>query len=241
MTMSGHPLDDRGARLPSDEDGAEDIEILEVIGIDEDGAAIADREADAVADAEAAETDDSDIEVIFDAEDDSAEPQTPRPSPRDEGEQLRERILRLTADFENFRYRMERDRGEHLRFATFELVGRILPVLDNFDRAMASVRPGSSDDALLAGFALIQRQLLAVLEAEGLRAMGGVGETFDPSRHEAVATDSESPLPAHAVTQVFQRGYFLHDRVLRPALVRVRLNAPEREPGEDDGKEIGHG
>ena len=238
-TMSGTPLDEHGARLPSDQDGAEDIEILEVIGLDEDGAAIADPEADG--EAEAADGDVSDIEVIFDDEDGPAEPETPRPSPRDEGEQLRERILRLTADFENFRYRMERDRGEHLRFATFELVGRILPVLDNFDRAMASVRPGVSDDALLAGFALIQRQLLAVLEAEGLRAMGGVGETFDPSRHEAVATDSESPLPAQTVTQVFQRGYFLHDRVLRPALVRVRLHAPERGSGEDDGKEIGHG
>jgi molecular chaperone GrpE len=241
MTMSGNPSDDRGARLPSDQEGADDIEILEVIGIDEDGAAIADEEADAEPEAGAAAADDSDIEVLFDAEDGPAELETLRPSPRDEGEQLRERILRLTADFENFRYRMERDRGEHLRFATFELVGRILPVLDNFERAMASVRPGASDDALLSGFALIQRQLLAVLEAEGLRAMGGVGETFDPSRHEAVATDSDSPLPAQTVTQVFQRGYFLHDRVLRPALVRVRLQASDEEPRKDEGKEIGHG
>ena len=88
---------------------------------------------------------------------------------------------------------------------------------------------------MIEGVALIQRQLLAGLEVEGLRGMESVGELFDPERHEAVATDPDSPVPPHTVTHVFQRGYFLHDRVLRPAMVRVRVS--ESEGGSDpDGR-----
>ena len=138
--------------------------------------------------------------------------------------------MRLQADFENFKKRIDRERHDHFRYATFGLVARILPVLDNFERAMAAVQQGATTDALIEGVALIQRQLATELETEGLRPMDSVGETFDPVRHEAVATDSDSPVPPHTVTQVFQRGYFLHDRVLRPAMVRVRVD-------ESEGKE----
>jgi molecular chaperone GrpE len=102
---------------------------------------------------------------------------------------------------------------------------------------MVSVRPGVSDDALREGLSLIQKQLAYELEAEGLRPMESVGETFDPTLHEAVATDSEAPCPPHTVTEVFQRGYFLHERVLRPALVRVRVESHGGADPQDDGKE----
>ena len=160
-----------------------------------------------------------------------------RPAPPAVDVELRERMLRLQADFENFKKRIDRERFDHFRYATFELVGRILPVLDNFERAIASTRPGAADPALIEGLALIHRQLLTELEAEGLRGMDGVGEPFDPERHEAVATDPDSPLPPHTVTQVFQRGYFLHDRVLRPAMVRVRVDEAEGDGSTDDRKE----
>ena len=110
---------------------------------------------------------------------------------------------RLQADFENFKKRIERERYDHFRYATFELVGRILPVLDNFERAITAARSGVPDDALVEGVTLIQRQLLAELETEGLRSMGTVGELFDPERHEAVATDPDSPFPPHTVTHIF--------------------------------------
>ena len=90
---------------------------------------------------------------------------------------------------------------------------------------------------MIEGVTLIQRQLLAELEAEGLRGMGNVGEVFDPERHEAVATDPDSPCPPHTVTHVFQRGYFFHDRVLRPAMVRVRVDESNGGTGNDDQKE----
>lgn len=201
---------------PQEHDSPDDIEIIEIVGLDEDGAPIA-------------ESDPEDVEVVF-------ETGSP-PEESDAEAALRERILRLQADFENFRKRSDRERFEHFRHATSALLGRILPVIDNLDRALAAVRPGSGDDALLAGLVLIQRQLVVELEAEGLRAMESVGELFDPIRHEAVATDSESPLPPHTVSEVFQRGYFLHDRVLRPALVRVRVDASGDVNGPDDLKE----
>lgn len=218
--------DKTGPRLPDETESGEDIEILEVVGVDED----LDRTAAA---------DPDDIEVVFDENGTGDAPAAlqEKPAPPAVDVELRERMLRLQADFENFKKRIDRERFDHFRYATFELVGRILPVLDNFERAITSTRPGAADPALIEGLLLIHRQLLTELEAEGLRGMDGVGEPFDPERHEAVATDPDSPLPPHTVTQVFQRGYFLHDRVLRPAMVRVRVDEAEGDGSTDDRKE----
>jgi molecular chaperone GrpE len=211
---------------PEDSGAADDVEILEVLGVDENGGPLTSSEPE-------------DVEVVFDEEDLSQGAAAPvgTYSPPVEDVDLRERLLRLQADFENFKKRIDRERFDHFRYATFELVGRILPVLDNFERAIASACSGAPGDALVEGVTLIQRQLLAELEAEGLRGMGSVGEMFDPERHEAVATDPDSPLPPHTVTHVFQRGYFLHDRVLRPAMVRVRVDESADGTAKDDQKE----
>jgi molecular chaperone GrpE len=218
---------DRATPPPAEESGAsDDVEILEVLGVDENGGPLTG-------------SDSEDVEVVFD---ETGSPQGAAPpvgiySPPVEDVDLRERLLRLQADFENFKKRIDRERFDHFRYATFELVGRILPVLDNFERAITAARPGVPGDALIEGVTLIQRQLLAELETEGLRGMGSVGEVFDPERHEAVATDPDSPYPPHTVTHVFQRGYFLHDRVLRPALVRVRVEESEGSTVNGDQKE----
>jgi len=224
--MNRTPHDGATPRLPADPGSAEDIEILEVVGVDENGAPLAGADPD-------------DVEVVFEETGSAEEPASPRGtlSPPVEDTDLPERLLRLQADFENFKKRINRERFDHFRYATFDLVGRILPVLDNFERAMTAARPGASGDALIEGVALVQRQLLAELEAEGLRGMDSVGELFDPERHEAVATDPDSPYPPHTVTHVFQRGYFLHDRVLRPAMVRVRVEESEGDTATSDRKE----
>jgi molecular chaperone GrpE len=220
------PKEKTGPKLPADADYAEDIEILEVVGLDENGVPVP-------------PSDPEDVEVVFDESDPEAGPSKPFASrgPSLEDIELRERLLRLQADFENFKKRIDRERFDHFRYATFGLVGRILPVLDNFERAMTAARPGAANDALIEGIALIHRQLLVELEAEGLHAMECIGETFDPERHEAVATDPDSPLPPHTVTHVFQAGYFLHDRVLRPAMVRVRVDESEGGSATPDRKE----
>jgi molecular chaperone GrpE len=217
--------DDLGRRPPSDPEASEDIEILEVVGVDEDGMPIATADPD-------------DVEVVFEEGESGGEPAAPpKASPSVEDGELHERLLRLQADFENFKKRIERERIDHFRYATFALVGRILPVLDNFERAMAAARPSAPGDALVEGVALIHRQLVAELAVEGLRPMDSVGEVFDPELHEAVATDPDSPSPPHTVTHVFQRGYFLHDRVLRPAMVRVRVDDSEGGAEPPDRKE----
>jgi molecular chaperone GrpE len=220
------PQDEAGRRLRDDHDASDDIEILEVVGVDEDGVPIVTADPD-------------DIELVFDEQSPAEDPAPAgiaTPAPSEDG-QLRERLVRLQADFENFKKRIDRERIDHFRYATAELIGRVLPVLDNFERAMAAARPGAPTESLLEGMLLIQRQLVTELEAEGLRSMESVGETFDPERHEAVATDPDSPMPPHTVTHVFQRGYFLHDRVLRPAMVRVRVDESDGSTRSDDRKE----
>jgi molecular chaperone GrpE len=224
--MSRLPHDRTTPPLSEEFGAADDVEILEVMGVDENGGPLPEGNPD-------------DVEVVFD-EQESAPASAPPVgvySPPVEDVDLRERLLRLQADFENFKKRIDRERFDHFRYATFELVGRILPVLDNFERAIAASGPGVPGEALIEGVTLIQRQLLAELEVEGLRGMGCVGELFDPERHEAVATDPDSPFPPHTVTHVFQRGYFLHDRVLRPAMVRVRVDESEVGPADGDQKE----
>ena len=193
--------------MTPDPEQNDDIEILEVVGVDEDGLPV--------------ETEDpEDVEVVF--EDLPAPPVARRPV---EDPALKERFLRLQADFENYKKRIERERSDYFRHATSGLVARLLPVLDNFERAIAAAR-GRADaggDALTEGVALIQRQLLDELAREGLHPMDPVGATFDPELHEAVATDPASDAPSHTVTAVLQRGWFFHDRVLRAALVRVSV------------------
>lgn len=206
--------DDPMRKIPPEPDASDDIEILEVVGLDEDGAPV-------VLEADIDEAGADDVEVVF--EEGAPEVAEPAPAAPAEDALLRERILRLQADFDNFKKRIDRERLDHLRHATGELVTRLLPVLDNFERAVASARPGGSD-AVLDGVLLIHKQFLDELKKEGLRPMDGVGQPFDPTLHEAVATDPDPAAAPNTVTHVFQRGYFFHDRVLRPALVRVSVD-----------------
>lgn len=215
--------DDPLRKIPPKDAAAEEIEILEVVGVDENGAPV---------DAPASE---DDVEVVFEEAESDAGTGRGAGSGEDDQAALRERLVRLQADFENFRKRTDRERYDHVRHATGDLVSRLLPVLDNFERAMAAARTDGDAAPFLEGVGLIQRQLLEELRREGLRPMDALGTTFDPEIHEAVATEADdgTQAPDHTVTHVFQRGYFFHDRVLRPALVRVRLDGsggPE-EPG----------
>jgi molecular chaperone GrpE len=197
--------------MPPDPERDDDIEILEVIGLDED-------------DVPVKAEDEDDVEVVFEDAVSKPMPSPPRVSVEDV--HLKERLLRLQADFDNFKKRIDRERGDYARQANAGLVARLLPVLDNFERALAASRGrGDVPDPLTAGVVLIQRQLLEELSREGLRAMDSVGSAFDPEMHEAVATETDPATPPHTVTAVLQRGYFFHDRVLRAALVRVSVEA----------------
>lgn len=130
-----------------------------------------------------------------------------------------DRFLRERAELENFKKRMQREKAEALRFACEPLIRDILPVVDNLERAVEhGVGNGQS---VLDGVRLVLKSLLDVLDRHGVKRVDAVGQPFDPSRHEAMAqVESTEHEPNHVVEQ-YHRGYLLHDRLLRPALVTV--------------------
>jgi molecular chaperone GrpE len=143
-----------------------------------------------------------------------------------------DRLLRLRADFDNYRKRSEREREELLRYALAEPLRALLPVVDNLERAM--VAQGGLED-LRRGVEMIARQLGETLRRLGLAEVATVGEHFDPRMHEAVMSEESDAVSAPTVVAELQRGYWLHDRLLRPAMVRVAVpadGAGNGSPGE---------
>lgn len=145
---------------------------------------------------------------------------------RAENSALADRLLRQAAEFENFRKRMFRERDEGVRYANALLLTDLLPVIDDFERAIASAEESRDFDSFHSGVALIERQLVSLLERGwGLRRFtvkcGKDGEAFDPEKHEAIAVEQSTEVPEGTVLENYQKGYILHDRVLRPAKVKV--------------------
>lgn len=135
-------------------------------------------------------------------------------------DELNARHLRLAADFENFRRRKTQELLDRGRYGAEALARSLLPVLDNLQRALdhaADAEPGS----LLEGLRLVARQLEEALQAAGVERIPAEGEAFDPSVHEAVAGEESDAVDRDVVGDELQPGYRLHDRVLRPAMVRV--------------------
>jgi molecular chaperone GrpE len=150
---------------------------------------------------------------------------------------LQDQLLRKTADFENFRKRMFREREEGVRYANAALITDLIPVIDDFERALQSAA-GSRDFASFhSGVEMIERQMVSVLERNwGLKrfsARGGPdGEAFDPEKHEAVAVGEPTSSGDQVVLENYQKGYYLHDRVLRPAKVKVSRPAQNATNGD---------
>lgn len=144
---------------------------------------------------------------------------------RQENQELRNRYLRTLADFDNLRKRTEREKADFARYATSGVLKDLIPVLDNFDRALEH---SDADDDFHKGVELIYKQLYDVLTKHGLRPIDQVGVHFDPNIHEAVVREEDPSVPSHTVTAILQKGYFLHDRLLRPALVKVAVGGPDQ-------------
>jgi molecular chaperone GrpE len=144
---------------------------------------------------------------------------------RQENEDLKNRYLRTLADFDNLRKRTEREKADFFRYATSAVLKDLLPILDNFDRALEH---SVADDEFHKGVELIYKQLYDVLYKHGLRPIDEVGVHFDPNIHEAVMREEDATVPSHTVTMILQKGYFLHDRLLRPAMVKVAVGGPDQ-------------
>ena len=137
---------------------------------------------------------------------------------------LRDRSMRTLADFDNYRKRTERERRDVLRYAAVEPLRDVLEVVDNLERAVAA---GGSEDDLRTGLEMILRQLGDMLRRHGVEAVTAVGERFDPAVHEGVRRLEDPQVEGPTVVEELQRGYRLHDRLLRPARVVVAVPPEE--------------
>jgi molecular chaperone GrpE len=146
---------------------------------------------------------------------------------------LQDRLLRLQADFENFRKRTLREREEAYLYGHQNLVKELLPTVDNLERAIEHARGEGADlEGLLQGVELVLRELQSVLARSGVAQIEAEGKPFDPALHEAMGAQPTADVPPNTVTQVFQKGYRLRERMLRPA--RVMISSAAGSPKESE-------
>jgi molecular chaperone GrpE len=144
-------------------------------------------------------------------------------------EEYRDLLQRLQADFNNYKRRVEREREERTKLANRELILKLLPVLDDFTRALESVLQEKADAGWVEGMALIARKLTAILEDEGLTRIDAAGKEFNPWEHEAVRCEESSDHDEGRVKAILRDGYKLHDIVIRPAQVVVTCRGKSGE------------
>jgi len=158
--------------------------------------------------------------------------------------EAQEKQLRAFAEMENYKKRAARDQMEQLRYANEKLLRELLPVMDNLERALSHVKDPSERSPWIEGVELTYRQFLDVLKKFGVTPIASVGESFDPSRHQAVTYLDTNEHPENHVAEELQKGYLYHERVLRPSMVAVArkpshspvTEAPEKKEAEDDDK-----
>lgn len=134
--------------------------------------------------------------------------------------EYKDQWLRATADYKNFKRRTEVERSELIRSASSALLLKLLPVVDDFDRAIANIPPEIAESAWWGGTQLIAQKLRTILESEGVKAIEALGHDFDPNQHEAVLYEEAEGQDGKVVAEL-QKGYKLGERVLRPAMVKV--------------------
>lgn len=150
----------------------------------------------------------------------------------------KDHFLRLQAEFENFRRRSLKEKQESLRFGHQNLVKDLLSAVDNLERAMehGAQNAGAEVRGVLDGIALVYREIMSTFDKHGVSQIGAEGQVFDPAVHEAIGQIPNGDVPANTVVQVLQKGYVIHERMVRPSRVLVsRAPAPE-ERGSRGGE-----
>ena len=147
---------------------------------------------------------------------------------RTDRDQLKDKLLRAQAECANIPKRLHQQHAEALRLAGMGLVRDLLPIVDNFERSIASMSAEHEKDTVIAGIKLIADQLYKVLRDHGVEPIDAVGRPFDPMFHEAMMSDTTSDLAPGTVTSELQRGYTMQGRVLRPARVTVAAEPSEK-------------
>lgn len=141
----------------------------------------------------------------------------------EEGENagLYDRLLRLQADYENFKKRMEKEKVEFMNYSNEALLKELLPILDNLERALIHAKNSQTLNTLIEGVELTSQQFLYCLAKFGAFPFNSLGKKFDPSKHEAVLQEENFEKEANIVLEEIQKGYFYKERLLRPALVKI--------------------
>ena len=144
-------------------------------------------------------------------------------------EQLTQQLLRLQADFDNFRKRVTRERAEWFQRANQEMMEEMLPVVDHFEMGLKTARDGRIDAPVQEGFKLVYDQLINLLTKFNLKAVDAIGETFDPHQHEAVTYIPSETVEEGKIIEQIRRGYLLGDKLLRPAQVVVSMGSTPKQ------------
>jgi len=144
-----------------------------------------------------------------------------------------DRMLRMAAELDNYKKRAARELDDMRKYATENLVRQLLTVVDNLERAIASASPENQNgQSVVDGVALTLAEINKILEKHHVTAIEALGEPFDPAFHQAMLQEECPDKPANTVVQEFQKGYLMHDRLLRPAMVVVSKNSQNGQPNE---------
>ncbi len=134
---------------------------------------------------------------------------------------MNDKYLRLNAEFQNYRKRVEKEKSDLLKYGTEKLLADMLPIMDTFDRALSSFEGLEADEKVLDGIKLIQKSFSDFFERNGVKEIEAKGESFDPDKHHAVMSEESDDTESDIVIDVFQAGYTLNDKVIRPSMVKV--------------------
>ena len=136
-------------------------------------------------------------------------------------DELTDRLMRTMAEFENFRKRTEREKTMMFEVGAKDIIEKILPVVDNFERGLSAVNSDEKESAFVQGIEMIYKQLLTTLETAGVKTIEAVGKEFNPNFHNAVMHDEDPELGENIVSEEFQKGYMYRDSVVRHSMVKV--------------------
>jgi len=134
---------------------------------------------------------------------------------------LNDKYIRLAAEFENYKRLSQRDQRDQVRYSNEQILKELLPVVDNLERAIKAAKDTGGPNALVQGVELTLKQLAGTLTKFGVQPIDSVGHPFDPTAHQAVSQVASDTVPHQHVAEEYQRGYRLHDRTIRPAMVSV--------------------
>jgi molecular chaperone GrpE len=156
-------------------------------------------------------------------------------TPQEELQIFQDKYLRLAAEFENYKRRAQRDQSDSIRFGNESLLINLLPIIDNLERAIQCAIDAGTNGPLLEGVELTHKQFLETVGKVGVRQISSKGNPFDPAVHQAVTQVESEHMAPNTVVEEFQKGYFLHDRILRPAMVSVaKEKSDQTEPFSTD-------